>query len=135
MAEGYLRAGTPPLDAVAGHRRRPVVSVDRSVTIERYSNRSPHHWAADHWRLHLAIASIDRPHKASPNRHQPASMILLPYLFATVAHLIVWPAIGIFVNILIAYVFQPRGAAFFMFLSLDWHAIPGRVIGLLVEFR
>lgn len=62
-------------------------------------------------------------------------MILLRYLLATLALLIVWPAIAIFVNILIAYVFQPRGAAFFMFLFLDWHAIPGLVIGLLVGLR
>ena len=62
-------------------------------------------------------------------------MILVRYLLATLAFLIVWPAIAIAVNILIAYVFQPRDAAFFMFLFLDWHAIPGLVIGLLMGLR
>ena len=62
-------------------------------------------------------------------------MTFLRYLLATLALLIVWPAIAIFVNILIAYGFQPRSAAYFMFLFLDWHAIPGLVIGLMMGLR
>jgi cytochrome b561 len=62
-------------------------------------------------------------------------MVLLRYLLATLALLIVWPAVALAINLLIAFVFQPREAAFFMFVFLDWHAIPGLVIGLLLGLR
>jgi cytochrome b561 len=62
-------------------------------------------------------------------------MVLLRYLLATLALLIVWPAVALAINLLIAFVLQPRDAAFFMFVFLDWHAIPGLVIGLLMGLR
>lgn len=62
-------------------------------------------------------------------------MILLRCLFALLTAAIVCPAVAIFVNILVAYVLQPRDAAFFMFVFLDEYAIPGLVISLLVAIR
>ena len=62
-------------------------------------------------------------------------MKVLRHLLALVAVIVVCPATIILVNMLVGYIFQPKGAAQFLYFYLDAWAIPGLVAGLLVGYR
>jgi hypothetical protein len=56
-------------------------------------------------------------------------MKVLRYVVATMAFLLVWPIVAVGVGMLIAVIFPPREGQFFLGVWLDWHALPGLVIG------
>jgi len=62
-------------------------------------------------------------------------MKVLRHLLALVAVAVICPAIIIFFNMLVGYIFNPRHAASFLFFYLDAWAIPGIVASLLVGHR
>ena len=62
-------------------------------------------------------------------------MKILRHLLALVAVVVICPAILIFVNMLVGYIFQPMNASHFLFFYLDEWAIPGIVASLLVGHR
>ena len=57
-------------------------------------------------------------------------MQILRCILATTASLLVWPIVALSFGFLLALVIQPREGQFFLGVWLDWHAIPGLVIGL-----
>jgi uncharacterized BrkB/YihY/UPF0761 family membrane protein len=68
------------------------------------------------------------------NRNEPCyGLTFLRCVLATLALILVWLLVAIGVGLLLAMIIQPREGQFFLGIWLDWHAIPGLVIGLAAE--
>jgi membrane protein DedA with SNARE-associated domain len=59
-------------------------------------------------------------------------MKALRYIVATIAALLIWPIVAVGVGMLLAVIIPPREGEFFLGVWLDWHALPGALIGLAV---
>lgn len=62
-------------------------------------------------------------------------MILLRFIIATIALVFVWFVVFVGVGWLIGILFQPRNGAQFLGIWLDWHGLPGLIIGLVMGIR
>ena len=62
-------------------------------------------------------------------------MKVLRYIVATIAALLVWPIVAVGVGMLLAVIIPPREGQFFLGVWLDWHALPGALIGLAVGIQ
>ena len=62
-------------------------------------------------------------------------MKILRFIAAIVALLFVWLVVSVGVGLLIGIIFQPKSEAHFLVFWLDWHAIPGLAIGLVMGLR
>ena len=57
------------------------------------------------------------------------------FIVAVTALLFVWLVVSVGIGLLIGIVFQPKSEAHFLWFWLDWHALPGLVIGLVMGIR
>ena len=62
-------------------------------------------------------------------------MKVLRFIIAMAALLFVWLVVSVGVGWLVGIVFQPKNEAHFLGFWLDWHALPGLVIGLVMGVR
>ena len=62
-------------------------------------------------------------------------MRVLRFIIATTALLFVWLIVSVGVGCLIGVIFQPKNGAHFLVFWLDWHALPGLAIGLVMGIR
>ena len=62
-------------------------------------------------------------------------MKALRFIIALAALLFVWLVVSVGVGLLIGIIFQPKGGAHFLVFWLDWHALPGLAIGLVMGVR
>jgi hypothetical protein len=62
-------------------------------------------------------------------------MKALRFIIAVTALLLVWVVVSVGVGWLIGIVFQPKSEAHFLGFWLDWHALPGLAIGLVMGVR
>jgi hypothetical protein len=85
-----------------------------------------------------AMQSTNTPPTPHVCSHGPPEnsipMKVLRFILATIVLILVWLTMHVGVGALIMLVFEPRGTAFLWFW-LDWHALPGFVIGLVMGVR
>jgi uncharacterized iron-regulated membrane protein len=62
-------------------------------------------------------------------------MKVLRFIIAITALLFVWLVVSVGVGLLIGIIFQPKSEAHFLVFWMDWHALPGLAIGLVVGVR
>jgi TRAP-type C4-dicarboxylate transport system permease small subunit len=62
-------------------------------------------------------------------------MKVLRFIIAMIALLFVWLVVSVGVGWFIGIIFQPKNGAHFLGLWLDWHALPGLAIGLVMGVR
>ena len=62
-------------------------------------------------------------------------MKVLRFIIAMAALLFVWLVVSVGVGWLVGIVFQPKNEAHFLGFWLDWHALLGLVIGLVMGVR
>ena len=62
-------------------------------------------------------------------------MKVLRFIIAMAALLFVWLVVSVGVGWLVGIVFQPKNEAHFLGFWLDWHALPGLAIGLVMGVR
>ena len=62
-------------------------------------------------------------------------MKVLRFIIAMAALLFVWLVVSVGVGWLVGIVFQPKSEAHFLGFWLDWHALPGLAIGLVMGVR
>ena len=62
-------------------------------------------------------------------------MKVLRFIIATIALLFVWLIVAVGVGLLIGIIFQPKNGAHFLVFWLDWHALPGLAVGLVMGIR
>lgn len=62
-------------------------------------------------------------------------MKVLRLILAVGALLLVWLIVAVGVGWLVGIVFQPKSESHFLGVWLDWHALPGLVIGLVMGLR
>ena len=62
-------------------------------------------------------------------------MKVLRFIVALTALLFVWLVVCVGVGLLIGIIFQPKSEAHFLVFWLDWHALPGLAIGLIMGLR
>ena len=66
---------------------------------------------------------------------KPIQMKVLRLTIAMTALLFVWLVVSVGVGWLIGIIFQPKSEAHFVVFWLDWHALPGLAIGLVMGVR
>jgi hypothetical protein len=62
-------------------------------------------------------------------------MKAIRFILAVSALLVVWLVVSVGVGWLIGIVFQPKSEAHFLGFWMDWHALPGLAIGLVMGVR
>lgn len=62
-------------------------------------------------------------------------MKILRFIIAVAALFFVWLVVAVGVGWIIGIVFQPKSEAHFLAFWLDWHALPGLAIGLIMGVR
>lgn len=62
-------------------------------------------------------------------------MKVLRFILAMIVLLFVWLVVSVGVGWLIGIIFQPKSEAHFLLFWLDWHALPGLAIGLIMGIR
>lgn len=62
-------------------------------------------------------------------------MNALRFIIAVIVLLVVWLVVSVGVGWLIGIIFQPKSEAHFFGFWLDWHALPGLAIGLVMGVR
>jgi hypothetical protein len=62
-------------------------------------------------------------------------MKVFRFIIAIGALLFVWLVVSVGIGWLVGIVFQPKSEAHFLGFWLDWHALPGLAIGLVMGVR
>lgn len=62
-------------------------------------------------------------------------MKVLRFIIALAAMLFVWLVVSVGIGWLIGIIFQPKSEAHFLGFWLDWHALPGLAVGLVMGVR
>ncbi len=62
-------------------------------------------------------------------------MKVFRFIIAIPALLFVWLVVSVGIGWLIGIIFQPKSDAHFLWFWLDWHALPGLAIGLVMGIR
>jgi membrane protein DedA with SNARE-associated domain len=57
------------------------------------------------------------------------------FIIALAALLLVWFVVTVGVGYLIGMVFEPKSESHFLGIWMDWHALPGLVLGLIMGLR